>query len=766
MATRRDFLHVASLAAPLLLMPVAAVTRTRTRRRAGRRAALGLFFDDDDLPRLRERFASEPLFTALRQRLNDFDRAGERRFLEAGVRYDDHLYHIARVSNTAGDMAFYFAMTDDRDAGMLAAEAVRTLMNFPRWDYFLDGGEHVIGLQRAPGAVMAVSLASDWLGDFVDDEERTSWLRTMGIRGLEPSFRSLYGMRYPEEVAGWTIDERSTYFEHRPGDRMDLSNWPFILDKTNLKAVPASALAVGTAAYRQRLEDDDDTARWQEQAVHSVRSFRTLFTRDGSYDEGVSYANYTALHLAQAIAVQRRLFGLDLFDIVNWPGYTQYLHEMSMPTRAEPTGIVNFGDNSGGSTSAVPFWTASRTRDGRSRWFGEHLAADHDEWSLIWYDPEIPSDPPPNRPHLWRSDLDWMVARTGYTAEDLVVAMRSGGPANHEHADRNGIIVKCFGETLVADPYRPPYSFSDPSWTMRTTAGHSALLIDGEGHQYHDGREGTNPSDAEASVVRMLERDDYCAWTSDATPAYRLVLPDVSSVTRTLIVLYRVPAIIVLDKVIKTRNPSRIQARYFGYNRDGSGRIEANGGGFLVTRPGAILTAVSGSPLGAAAHADTLPVPEETARLHPFAEVGTRNPGLAPFLITVLVPETRGPDDGGRPLTGGEQIEGDLPAHEEPQRTPAANAFLEGGVDARAEVAIRSPGGDVHEIVGAFGSRSFRCTVFDTDTVPEFEIDLDVVPESEVDTGSTRESGVDTGSARESEIDTGSARESEIDTDR
>ena len=95
----------------------------------------------------------------------------------------------------------------------------------------------------------------------------------------------------------------------------------------------------------------------------------------------------------------------------------------------------------------------------------------------------------------------------------------------------------------VADPYRPPYSFSDPSWMMRTTAGHSALLIDGQGHQYHDGAEGTNPSDARAAIVRQGERDGYLFWASDATPAYQLVLPDVQSVTRTVVMLYRLPAL-------------------------------------------------------------------------------------------------------------------------------------------------------------------------------------------------------------------------------
>ncbi len=706
MPTRRDFLHLTCLGTPLLLLPSLAHPSQGApgmRRLSslagvdsgalpvdaatpGARITFGLFFDEADLSALQERFSSEPKFASLQQRLSTFDREAERRFLESEVQYNDHLIHIARVSGTAQDMAFYYAMTDDEDAGSLSIDAVRSLMSFPHWDYFLEADEHIIGLQRAPAASMAVALASDWLGDLVDEEERTEWLRTMGMRGLEPNYRALHGMRHPDQVAGWTIDESSTYFEHRPGDRMDLSNWPRILDRTNLKAVPASALAVGTAAYRRRFGDDDASDRWQEQAVFSLRTFRDLFAADGSYDEGVSYANYTTVHLAQAAAVLWRLFDLDLYDILDWTGYVDFLREMAMPTAEEPYAIVNFGDSSGGATAAVPYWTAGRSRDGRSQWFGETMTAEHDEWSLIWYDPDVTPDPPPDRPHLWQSDLDWMVARTGYSADDLVVAMRSGGPANHEHADRNGIIVKCFGEQLVADPYRPPYSFSDPSWMMRTTEGHSALLIDGRGHQYHDGSEGTNPSDAAARIVRVTERDGYSAWTSDATPAYRLVLPDVASVTRTMIVLYEFPAVIVIDKVLKERDPSRIQARFFGYNRDGRGRVEAGESGFRSIRPGAALTGSATSPMGAAARTDVLPIPEETARLHPFAEISTQEASLTPVLATVLIPER--------------------------------------GTDGEANIAFSASGGDAYEVVGSLGDRRFRCVIHDTDAIPEFEIEV------------------------------------------
>src|SRR5690606_14149762 len=104
---------------------------------------------------------------------------------------------------------------------------------------------------------------------------------------------------------------------------------------------------------------------------------------------------------------------------------------------------------------------------------------------------------------------------------------------------------------------------------------HSALLIDGEGHQYHDGREGTNPSDARARIVRIGEREGYMFWTSDATEAYALVNEDIASVTRTVYVFPGMDAVLLVDTVLKHDQASTIEARFFGDNRDGGCTIEA-----------------------------------------------------------------------------------------------------------------------------------------------------------------------------------------------
>ena len=691
MPSRRDFLHQTTQALPALWL-VPSFLRPSSYSLDGT-LALSLFFDEKDVARMQRVFNSDPAFASLKRNLESIDRPAMRRFISDEVRYNDQLFHIRRLSDTAQQMALYRLMTDDEDAGDLAAECIRSIMKFDRWDYFLEAGQHVVGIQRASSTIESVALCSDWLGDSIDDEERAKWLNVMGERGCEACYLGLYGMRFPDEVIGWTRDESSTYFEHRPGDRADLSKRHIILNDTNLKAVPAAALAIGAVAYQHFFGPSEDANRWIEQAAFSLRSFGEYFERDGSYHEGVSYADYTAKNLLKATHVLHRFAVVDLSDMINWRGYVDYACGMAMPTHADPHEIVNFGDNGNTKSgeagkpkrTAVSFWIASQLNDRKAQWFGKKLGGEHEEWSLIWYDPSVQAQPEPQRPSLWRSDLDWVVARTGYRADDLTVAMRSGGPGNHEHADRNGIIVKCFGEQLVADPYRPPYSFSDPSWMMRTTAAHSAVLVDGEGHQYHDGMEGTNPSNAEARIVRIGERAGYSFWTGDATPAYRLVNPDIQAVTRTVIVLYHLPAVIVFDKLIKEMTPSLMQARFFGFNHDGHGSAEASSEGFTMNRQHARLQGVFASSAGATAQSLSLPIPEEVAQIHPFVELATAMPSLESSLVSVLTPSRIG--------------------------GPSSSPHVV--YDAGHYTATIQGQGD-----------TARCVLFDTGAVPEFEVTL------------------------------------------
>jgi hypothetical protein len=256
-------------------------------------------------------------------------------------------------------------------------------------------------------------------------------------------------------------------------------------------------------------------------------------------------------------------------------------------------------------------------------------------WSLVFFDETVAAVEPPHRAQSWHSDLHWMVARTGYRADDLVVNLRSGIGWNHEHADRNNIIIKAHGEPLVVDPLRPPYHFADPAWILRTTQGHSAVLVDGRGHFYHNGIEGTNSTIAQARIVRTGEDPSHCFWISDATQAYRLVDVNIQAVIRAVVIFYETNFVLVVDRVTKWKESSKVEARFFADNWDGVCTLKTDTDGFEVRRPGAFACAKIFSRQAIVISKGLLPIPEERAVKNPFVSVEVE-PAMATTLVTAI----------------------------------------------------------------------------------------------------------------------------------
>lgn len=620
-------------------------------------AAPRLFFNATDVVRMRRLWREDPRFAGLKASLVEFDRAAEREFLREKLNVLDHRTDIRRVCDVAQDMALLYLMTDDRDAAELAMESVRGLMRFADWDFFVDG-DRIVGVQAAPRAVVAVAAAIDWLGGLIEPAERAEWLRLMGERGCEACFTGLHNIRWPRQAKGWGFNPRSVMFTERTEFPNDNARRPEITQVTNLRAVPAGALAVGVACLKLQGVDHPDHERWLEMAVTSLKAFDNVYLPDGSYGEGVNYGNYTSEHITQAIVTLKHAGLADLRDGINWPGNVRFMLEMAMPTATNPYEVINIGDSGRHreqvrfqhpdgrpeSRSALAFWVAREFRDGTAQWFGENLAAAHNLWSLIFFDDTVTPEAPKNQAQSWHSDLDWMVARTGWRAEDMVVSLRSGIGWNHEHADRNSVILKTHGEQLIVDPSRPPYSHTDPCWIMRTTLGHSAVLVDGRGHFYHNGVEGTNSTLAQARILATGEGAGHCFWVSDATQAYRLADINVRAVVRAVIVLFASQSVVLVDRVAKWREASRFQARYFADNWDGLCTVETQAAGFSVRRPQASAHAwvFSRSPVQVAS--GTLPIPEARAVKHPFVAIESE-----PLMDTTIATTFALTPSGGTP---------------------------------------------------------------------------------------------------------------------
>jgi hypothetical protein len=341
-----------------------------------------------------------------------------------------------------------------------------------------------------------------------------------------------------------------------------------------------------------------------------MREFATVYGSDGCYDEGVSYWVPTTLDMALFAEALWRTQGIDDRQLINYPGTIQFAVSMTLPRFAQPDApvlapknmggllpliappydIVNIGDSNGGVEISLATWVGRNFNDPVSQHLALNLGEVRYYHGLIWYDATAPSALPAPSFLDHRLVNDTVVSRSGWGVADGVVALRSGGPANHEHADRNSVIFKAHGDRLLHDPFRAGYSPTLERWKLRQTDAHTAVLINGRGHQYHDGREGTNPSLASARITAFRTGPGWMTVTSDATDAYRLVDANVKRVERTLVFL-KPDVLIFFDRIDLVAAPASVQVRFQVFNEDERGSSAVTGSTFRIERPFATLQA-------------------------------------------------------------------------------------------------------------------------------------------------------------------------------
>jgi hypothetical protein len=631
--TRRTFLKTtAALAAalPVARLPLHAAPPAPAA--SAPNSGAGLLFAPSELPRIRASL-EHPRLAKVRAMLRDIDTAAESRWLREEMRLNNHVSDFMRVWKLVQNTAFAHVVWEEQKHLDLALLALSRMCDYKRWDYFLEAGRYTIGLQRAPESTIAACYALDWLGAKVPAELVARVEDKIANEGAPACYRTLYGMKFPDRVRGWGFDPEDDFPQ---AFRVSLKRWPLILNATNLKVIPTCGLGLAAVWFHGR---HPDAQKWLDLSRQSARAFSTMYGEDGSYDEGVGYWGYTTSHLAMvAEAIHRRL-GLDDRRLIDYPGTIRFGLAMAMPAGGKPIvdpqlntaynatpkfsydpsqDVVNFCDAGAYLDATVAAWVGQVHQDPLSNHVAAAVGSLSQLQAAVWFRPDAPRQEPGADLHDTRLSIDWVVSRTGWKPEDTVLALRSGGPANHEHADRNSIILKSHGERLFNDPFRAGYSFTTPRWLLRLTEAHSAVLIDGQGHQYHDGSEGTNASWAESSVRDFRTGPGWMLVTSDATPAYALVRPDVQRVTRTLVFL-KPEVLLVLDRVeLGTAAP--VQVRYQAFNDDNLARVEASAATFRIARPLASVQATVAAGGAFSVRADRLALPADEG-VFPFAEV-------------------------------------------------------------------------------------------------------------------------------------------------
>lgn len=198
--SRRTFLKnsaVLTASLPLTRIPLSAARPAPAPAGSKR----GLLFDESDLPRIRAN-TRHPRFVKLWAEMTGADLAADMNFLKNKVRFNNHVADMMRCRLIVERSSFVYAVNNDASHLEVAKLAIRKLIEYPKWDYFLEGGKTVMGLQRAPEATIALAYSLDFLRGALSEQEIADIEHNIATKGAPACFTTLYGMKYPDRVKG------------------------------------------------------------------------------------------------------------------------------------------------------------------------------------------------------------------------------------------------------------------------------------------------------------------------------------------------------------------------------------------------------------------------------------------------------------------------------------------------------------------------------------------------------------------------------------
>jgi len=566
------------------------------------------------------------------------DFTADEKFLLHELRVTNHMTHLARAQSILVRSAFVHVIAPDPRHLTLARTALKKVLSYPRWDWIQNPRNEPVIIMRGAGSCVSVALAADWLAAELTAEEQSAIDQGMGSAGGPACYRGLYDMTHHDTAGPWSLN---------PGEEdlppVDVARWPTILNETNLRIICTAGLAAAACHLHGR---HPDAPQWLALSRDSLQRYASWQPADGSFPEGVTYWDFTFSHYILAVEMLRRRAGIDERGLVDFPAHARCVLEMTMPTAGQPNDCISIGDAASTAAGVSLAWIAREFRNGTAQYLILHRDAFSPNWTTcwgaIWYDPTVRERLPTSVPLDCHQELGLVLSRSGWDEADSVVSLRSGGPVNHEHADRNSVIFKAHGERLLNDPLRAAYATTDPRWLLRQTEAHTAVLIDGRGHVYHDGHDGTNPSTARALLQDYRTGLNWLAATSDAGDAYqRAGLP--AQVVQRTVVFLKPDVLAIFDRVI-LGEARAVQARFQVFNDDGAGRVDHDGAAFTITRPHATLYAKVTAAGPGTMTTSLLALPKASG-VFPYAEFSSA-PALTHTFLTVCTAAPHGTDHG------------------------------------------------------------------------------------------------------------------------
>lgn len=516
-------------------------------------------------------------------------------------------------------LALAYIISGDARYAAKAKDITWALLSWAPW---IDPGEE---MQVNPGVpdllaghiTAGVAITYDWLFDYLTAEERDFIRTVVAERGAEPLYQaSISG------VAWWHDSSHN-----------------------NHNAITHGGMGLAGLAF---LGEHPNASKWVGLAASKIWKYFDSGGKNGGWGEGLHYWAYGLVESVLFADALRRVTKVDLYKssfLRETPYFPMYLMSPGLERH------VNFGDSWLGGVSWVATLMLRLSSEYgnsygqaffnmlRDKYGDDTVTGDAMPFALIWYDESVKPKPlddlPPSR--LFEG-LGWVVVRSGWGPNAILLAFKSGPNWSHGHADQNNFILEAFGEPLIVDLGAGTYSVGyDNGPTLdyhQASVGHNVILFDGQGQL--DPRSGwAQPPNGEIITFQTYPGfESYEYMVGDASAAYS---QPVKFIRQIVLVQHRF--LLILDTV-EAPHPSRFQ-----WLAHTTGELETERNEIRITKGNVLLTMKLLLPENFDSHVyhdQNSQIEWSREEPAPRLEVSTQEPATTGTFLVVLYPVKSG----------------------------------------------------------------------------------------------------------------------------
>ena len=367
-----------------------------------------------------------------------------------------------------------YRMTGERKYLDYCDSILGAVCDFPTWhpEHFLDVAE----------MALAVSIAYDWLYEDLSDATKQKAAGKLYEFALKPSLDEQYSKQFADVVTNWN------------------------------QVCHAGLAAAAIATYEEHPEESRAII---ERAVQKNRkAVEHIYSPDGVYPEGAGYWTYGTSYQIVLNTMLQSVYGTD-FALSEVPGFSN-TWKFFMYSQDNLGKKYDYSEgNLKGSVFAESWYFASRFGADDATYLVRRALQDGkpcckhrlSPLNLIFASKvaQTPLRQPSEKVFCGRSDNPILVARSGWSKDDVYLGVKAGkGRVNHGHLDVGSFIYESQGVRWITEIHLPGgyeplrailrdlghnkglFSLSDnsPRWTIfsYTNKEHSTLTINDRNH--------------------------------------------------------------------------------------------------------------------------------------------------------------------------------------------------------------------------------------------------------------------------------------------